>query len=117
MSTWSFKGIAFVRMDPDGQARTWPESLAVTVDVIAGDISAVPRRYVDVGAIEHEAWSIRAGCTTQAARDALVAARYTSGALTTVGGASYTALCTKATPITHDGGGMFYADLQFELMS
>lgn len=117
MSIWSFKALAFVRMDPVGQPRTWPEALAVTVDVVAGDIAATPRRYVDIGAVEHEAWAIRAGCPTEADRDALVAARYTSGTLTTVGGASYTALCIKATPITHDGGGMFYADLQFELLS
>ena len=117
MADWAFKGTVFRRMDPDGQARAWPESLARTVDVIAGDVSSTPRRFVDIGAIQHEAWSFRGGCTTQAARDALVAARYTQGTLTTVGGATYTALCVKATPITHDGGPLYYVDLEFEFVS
>lgn len=117
MSTWSFRGTAFRRMDPDGQARAWPERLSVTVDVVAGDVGAVPRRYVDIGAIEHEAWSLKAGCPALVDRDALVGYRYTSGTLTTVGGASYQALCTKATPLTHDGGALYYAELTFELLS
>ena len=114
---WSFKGTTFRRMDPDGQARSWPEKLSVTVDVVAGDVGTVPRRYVDVGAIEHEPWQLRAGCPLLADRDALVAARYSTGTLVTIGGASYQALCTRATPITHDGGALYYADLTFELLS
>ena len=117
MADWSFRGTTFVRMDPDGQARAWPERLERTVDIVAGDVSATPRRHVDIGAITHEPWSFRAGCTTQVARDALVGYRYTQGTLTTVGGATYTALCVKATPLTHDGGPLYYADLEFEFVS
>jgi hypothetical protein len=117
MSTWSFKGTPFRRMDPDGQARSWPAKLTVTVDVVAGDVGTVPRRYVDLGAVEHEAWPIKAGCPELADRDALVAARYSTGALVTIGGASYQALCTKATPLTHDGGALYYAELEFVLLS
>jgi hypothetical protein len=117
MTTWSFRGTPFLRMEPSGAARAWPESLAVTVDVVAGDVGAVPRRYVDVGAIQHEAWAVRAGCPAQADRDTLVAMRYTTGELTTVGGAMYQALCTRATPIAHDGSGVYEADLTFELLS
>jgi hypothetical protein len=117
MSQWSFGGVAFYRMEPAGQPRAWPATLAVSVDVVAGDVSsAIPRRYVDIGGIEHGAWSMRAGCPLQADRDALVAKKYTSATLTTVGGASYTALLTKADPIVHDGG-WFYADLTFEVLS
>jgi hypothetical protein len=117
MSTWSFRGAAFDRADPAGQARTWPAELAVTVDVVAGDVGAVPRRYVDLGAVQHEAWSFRAGCDSAAARDALCALQYTSGALITLGGASYQALLVWATPLTHDGSGSYEADLKFELLS
>jgi hypothetical protein len=117
MSTWSFRGAAFYRMEPNGQPREWPAELQTTTDVIAGDVGAVPRRYVDIGAVVHEPWSLRAGCDTAAARDALVALRYTSGTLTTIGGASYTALMRKATPITHDGSGVYEADMIFELLS
>jgi hypothetical protein len=117
MSAWSFRGVAFERKDPAGQARAWPAELQVTVDVIAGDVGTVPRRYVDVGAVVHEAWALTAGCDTLAARDDLVALRYTSGTLTTIGGASYQALLVKATPITHDGSGSYEAELKFELLS
>jgi hypothetical protein len=117
MSTWSFRGAAFARADPAGQARDWPAELAVTVDVVAGDTASVPRRYVDVGAVQHEPWAFRAGCDSAAARDALVALRYTSGALITLGGATYQALLVKAVPITHDGSGSYEADLKFELLS
>jgi hypothetical protein len=117
VSTWSFRGAAFLRKDPDGQARAWPAELQVTVDIVAGDVSSVPRRYVDIGGVQHEAWAVRAGCDTQAARDALVAMQYTSGTLATIGGASYQALCTRATPITHDGSGSYEVDLKFELLS
>lgn len=117
MITWSFRGADFYRMEPNGQAREWPAELQTTTDVIAGDVSAVPRRYVDLGAVVHEPWSFRAGCETQAARDALCALRYTSGTLETIGGASYQALLKKATPITHDGSGTYEADLTFELLS
>ena len=51
--SWSFKTIAFRRMDPDGAPRWFAQSIAVTVDVIAGDVSATPRRYVDLGARDH----------------------------------------------------------------
>jgi hypothetical protein len=117
MSAWSFIGAAFYRMEPNGQPREWPAELQTTTDVIAGDTSAVPRRYVDIGAVMHESWSLRAGCDTAAARDALVALRYTAGTLTTIGGASYQALLRKATPITHDGSGVYEAELTFELLS
>jgi hypothetical protein len=117
MSTWSFKGAAFERKDPAGQARTWPAELQVSVDVVAGDVSATPRRYVDVGGVVHEPWAFTAGCDSAAARDALVALHYTSGPLTTIGGASYQALLVKATPLTHDGSGSYEAELKFELLS
>jgi hypothetical protein len=113
-ASWSFKGTAFRRAEPADQPRSWPQSLQRSVDVVAGDPSASPRRYVDIGAVQLDAWAFRAGCPTQAARDALVAARYTSGALIAIGGDSYTALCTKATPLVHDGSGWFYVDLEFE---
>jgi hypothetical protein len=117
MSTWSFSGVAFARADPAGQARAWPAELQVSVDIVAGDVSAVPRRYVDIGAIQHEAWAFRAGCDTQADRDALCALQYTSGTLATIGGASYQALLVRAVPLTHDGSGSYEADVKFELLS
>jgi hypothetical protein len=117
MSTWSFCGVAFERADPAGQARTWPAELQVTVDIVAGDVGTVPRRYVDVGAVAHEPWAFVAGCESQAARDSLVALRYTSGALITIGGASYQALLVRAVPLTHDGSGSYEAELKFELLS
>lgn len=117
MSTWSFRGAAFERADPAGQARTWPAELHVTVDVVAGDVSATPKRYVDIGAVVHEPWSFVAGCDTVEARDALCALQYTSGTLTTIGGASYQALLVLAVPLTHDGSGSYEAELKFELLS
>jgi hypothetical protein len=117
MSTWSFCGAAFERADPSGQARTWPAELQVTVDVIAGDTSATPRRVVDIGAVVHDPWAFVAGCDTQEARDTLVALQYTSGALTTIGGASYQALLVMAVPLTHDGSGSYEASLKFVLLS
>jgi hypothetical protein len=116
-STWSFRGAPFERKDPAGQARTWPAELQITVDVVAGDVGATPRRYVDIGAVVHEPWAFTAGCASAAARDALIALRYTSGTLTTIGGASYQALLIKAVPLTHDGSGSYEAELRFELLS
>jgi hypothetical protein len=116
-ATWSFRGAAFERKDPAGQARTWPAELQVSVDVVAGDVGATPRRYVDIGAVVHEAWAFTAGCISAAKRDELVALRYTSGALTTIGGATYQALLVKAVPLTHDGSGSYEAELKFELLS
>lgn len=121
MSTWSFKGAAFERADPAGQARAWPEELHVTVDVVSPDprlgIPATPKRYVDTGAVVHDAWAFTAGCDSVEARDALVAMRYTSGALTTIGGASYQAMLVRAVPLTHDGSGSYEVELKFELLS
>ncbi len=111
--TWSFKGTAFRRMEPEGQAKVWPASLQITVDPISD--SPTLRQYVDIGAVVAEPWSFRAGCDTEAARDALTSYAYKSGALITVSGTSYTALCTKATAIVNTGG-VFYADLTFVLL-
>jgi hypothetical protein len=117
MSTWSFRGTAFRRMDPDGAPRWFPQSIAVTVDTIAGDVSATPRRYVDFGAREFGELSLRAGCPDQSDRDDLVNALGQSGTLTSVGGQSATALLVKATPLTHGGGPLFYCDLEFLFLS
>lgn len=114
--SWSFKSIPFRRMDPDGAPRWFPQSIAITVDTIAGDVGATPRRYVDLGAREFGELSLRAGCPLQADRDSLVAALGQQGTLVSVGGASATALCTKATPLTHDGGVLYYADVTFEFL-
>jgi len=115
--SWSFRSIAFRRLDPDNAPRWFAQSIAVTVDVIAGDVGAIPRRYVDIGAREFDALSLRAGCPDVADRDALVAALGLSGTLASVGGQSATALLIKATPLTHSGSFLFVADLEFVFVS
>jgi hypothetical protein len=116
-ASWSFRAVAFRRMDPDGAPRWFAQSISVTIDAIAGDVGATPRRYVDIGAREFEALSLRAGCPAVADRDALVGMLGQQGTLTSVGGQSATALLTKATPLTHGGGPLFYADLEFLFLS
>lgn len=117
VDTWTFSGTPFHRMDPAGQARSWPRTLNVVVDVVAGDTSASPRRYVDIGAVEYGRWAMRGGCESLVSRDALVSLFATQGTLITAAGTSYAALCVKADPIAHDGGMLYYIDIEFELLS
>lgn len=114
---WSFKGVSFRRMDPAGQPRAWPRKLATTIDVVAGTPATTPRRYVDIGATEHQPWSIRAGCLSAADRAALQGCYGQAGALITVAGETYQALCTQADPETASGDGLYYLALTFELLS
>lgn len=114
-TNWSFQGQAFYRVNPEDQVADWPQSLNVSIDSVIGASPNAPIRYVDIGAVNYEPWSFRAGFLTEAARSAFQALRYTIGTLVTGTGATHTALCTKAVKIVYDQGPFYYLDVTFEV--
>lgn len=113
--TWSFRGQAFLRLNPgDDDPRWFPQTIARTVDVAAGDAGGSSRRWVDVGGREYGTLTTTAWCETSAGRDILAAYLGTSGALTGPGGRSGTALLVKADPLIADNGPYWRVALEFE---
>lgn len=114
--SWSFKGTSFERiLSGDSDPRWFPADVATTVDVIAGDPAATPRRYVDIGAVEHETLELTAAVLTTTARDALVGYRGTMGTLTRPGGQNATALLRRADNLARRGS-YYRIRLVFELL-
>lgn len=115
--SWSFRGTNFERRDPGADATQWfPITLARTVDIVAGDVGASPRRYVDIGAREHGTLSLVAACATAAERAELEGAFAQSGALASVTGRSCTAMLVKADALVADNTADYRIALEFEFI-
>jgi len=116
--SWSFAGIAFERvLTGDSDPRWFAQDIAVTVDVVAGDVSAVPRQYVDIGARQYEPLELDAAVASPAVRAALIAAVGQQGTLVRPGGQSGTALLVRADPLARQGGTYYRLRLAFRFVS
>ena len=116
--SWTFRGIAFERiLNGDNDPQWFPQAIARTVDVAAGDTSATPRRWVDQGAREHEPLAFTAATTSAVVRTNLIGAVGQIGTLTSPAGYSGQALLVRADPLARRGGSFFRLTLEFEFLS